>query len=104
MARRNRTKAKKHTGVRRARAQAKKPTNQITRTNSETSPERFVEIWQTSETSNEAAARAGVTVGAVHSRVRDYRNFGVPLKKMRNHGGGPAVDWSALAGFAGKFK
>jgi hypothetical protein len=51
------------------------------------SAERFVEVWQTSNSAQEVADRTGMPLPIVHARASGYRKQGVKLKKMpRAHG------------------
>ena len=49
-------------------------------------PEKFIEIWQTSKSGTEAAKRLGVPVGTAHSRATFYRKKGIPLMKHSGQG------------------
>lgn len=42
----------------------------------------FVEIWETSESADEAAERLGISKDAAHARASNYRSKGVNLKSM----------------------
>jgi hypothetical protein len=51
------------------------------------SAERFVEVWQTSNSAQEVRDRTGMPLPIVHARASGYRKQGVKLKKMpRTHG------------------
>lgn len=45
--------------------------------------DRFVELWQTSESAEEAAERMGITKLRAQQRAADYRKMGVKLKKFK---------------------
>ena len=44
--------------------------------------ERFIEVVQASETYEEAAKTLGIKVSSLRTRVRNYANKGVPLRKL----------------------
>jgi hypothetical protein len=46
------------------------------------SPQRFVEVWQTSGSADEVAERLDMPKPIVHARASNYRSLGVKLKKM----------------------
>lgn len=46
-------------------------------------PERFVEVWETSESAQEVADRLKMPKPIVLARASTYRHAGVQLKKMR---------------------
>jgi adenylosuccinate lyase len=47
-----------------------------------TSPEVFIETWETSKNVAQVAERLGITPAAVHQKATAFRNIGVKLKKM----------------------
>lgn len=46
------------------------------------SPERFVEVWEKSKSSDEAAEILGMPKPIMHVRAAGYRALGVKLKEM----------------------
>jgi hypothetical protein len=46
-------------------------------------PDRFVEVWEKSRTSDEAAQELGMPKSILHARASGYRAQGIKLKKMR---------------------
>lgn len=47
------------------------------------SAERFIEVWQTSESAQEVADKLGMPKPIVLARASNYRSDGIPLKSMR---------------------
>lgn len=47
------------------------------------SPEEFIRVWESSETSDEVAKRLKMPKPIVNARAAGYRKNGVRLKKMR---------------------
>lgn len=45
-------------------------------------PEKFIQVWETSSTAEEAAARLNMPKPIVHARASQYRKAGVKLKSM----------------------
>jgi hypothetical protein len=45
-------------------------------------PEKFIEVWETSSTAEEAASRLNMPKPIVHARASQYRKAGVKLKSM----------------------
>jgi hypothetical protein len=54
----------------------------MARTKYTCSPERFVEIWERSRTSDEAAKELGMPKAIAHARASAYRAEGIKLTKM----------------------
>lgn len=59
---------------------------------------RFIRIWQSSQSVQEAADRLGISKAAASSRAAMFRRRGVPLRAMSR--GRIDVDWIALRDFA----
>jgi transposase len=59
----------------------------------------FVEVWQTSETADEAARRLGIETKLAVRRASHYRSRGIPLKRMLRTG----YNWDELREFAELF-
>ena len=56
--------------------------------------EKFVAVWQASESISEVSKKMGITTDLrVSLKASQARQQGVPLKKFR----GPDVDWKSLA-------
>lgn len=49
------------------------------------SPSEFVRIWETSESSEQAAARLGLSKGTAWYRATAFRKAGVKLRKFRRN-------------------
>jgi len=49
-------------------------------------PEQFIEIWQASESAQEAADKLKMPKGIALARASAYRNLGIRLKKMEKKG------------------
>ncbi len=47
-------------------------------------PEDFIRIWQTSNSTKEVSEKVGIDRSAVRVRVDFYRKRGIPLKKYKN--------------------
>tara|TARA_R110002020_G_C15950606_1_gene745591 strand:+ start:415 stop:705 length:291 start_codon:yes stop_codon:yes gene_type:complete len=62
----------------------------------------FIEVWQTSSSTEAVAKALGVTEAAVQSRVMRLKKKGVPLKKMKR-AGRPKYDYGLLALHAESF-
>lgn len=62
------------------------------------SPKKFVEVWQTSSNTAEAAQRLNMKKPAVATRAAQYRRKGIPLKKYNR--GASALDIPSLAEYA----
>jgi hypothetical protein len=45
-------------------------------------PEKFIEVWQTSSSADEVASKLGMPKPIVHARASNYRALGVALKSM----------------------
>jgi hypothetical protein len=45
-------------------------------------PEKFIEVWQTSNSADEVSQRLGMPKPIVHARASNYRQLGIKLKKM----------------------
>ena len=63
-------------------------------------PLGFVEVWQTSETLQEAADKLGMTTKTASLKASRFRKKGVPLKNFRT----ASVDWAAVTKYAESFK
>jgi hypothetical protein len=48
----------------------------------EVTPERFIEVWQTSKNAREAAEILGMPKGILFARASGYRSQGINLRKM----------------------
>lgn len=48
------------------------------------SRERFVEAWQTAQSTDEVQKSLGMPLPAIMSRVRYYRSKGIPLKQLHS--------------------
>lgn len=46
------------------------------------SPEKFIEVWQTSSSADEVSRKLGMPKPIVHARASSYRQNGIKLKKM----------------------
>lgn len=49
------------------------------------SPQEFCEIWESSNTSEEAAKRLKMPKAIASARASQYRAMGIPLKNMKRH-------------------
>ena len=61
-----------------------------------TTPEQFVEIWQTASSIDEVSKQAGIKPESARMRASLYRKKGVPLKRMTRS----RRSWEDLAEFA----
>ena len=61
-------------------------------------PKKFIQVWQTSSSTAEAAQRLSMKKTAVASRAAQYRRKGIPLKKYDR--GVAALDIPTLADYA----
>ena len=59
---------------------------------------KFIQVWQTSSSTAEAAQRLNMKKTAVASRASQYRRKGIPLKKYDR--GATALDIPSLADYA----
>ena len=67
------------------------------------SAEKFIEIWQTSNSVEEVATQTGLSRSTCSGRAVRFRKNKVPLK-MFPRTGRPQKDWSALAELARSFE
>tara|TARA_R110000824_G_scaffold71096_2_gene182217 strand:- start:1597 stop:1839 length:243 start_codon:yes stop_codon:yes gene_type:complete len=56
----------------------------------------FVKAWQASESRQQVANKLGVTYGAIASREKNLRKYGVNLKEMAKGRRGIQIDADAL--------
>lgn len=70
------------------------------------SPERFIEVWQTSNSAGQVADTLKISIGTAGVRAHFYRSRGVPLKKMSKAGrqSGMKLNWQKLAELARSFE
>jgi hypothetical protein len=61
----------------------------MARTTYNCSPERFVEVWERSRTSDAAAKQLGMPKSIAHARASSYRAQGIKLKRMPRRGPRP---------------
>ncbi len=61
-------------------------------------PKKFIQVWQTSSCTAEAAQRLSMKKTAVASRAAQYRRKGIPLKKYDR--GSRPMDIPTLADYA----
>lgn len=64
-----------------------------------TTPEQFVEIWQTANSIDEVSNKAGIKPESARMRASLYRKKGVPLKRMSRS----RRSWEDLADLAKSF-
>jgi len=64
-----------------------------------TTPEQFVEIWQTASSIEEVSKQAGIKPESARMRASQYRKKGVPLKRMTRS----SRSWKELATLAQSF-
>ena len=64
-----------------------------------TTPEQFVEIWQTADNIDEVSKKAGIKPESARMRASLYRKKGVPLKRMTRS----RRSWEDLADLAESF-
>lgn len=62
------------------------------RTSYPTTPEEFIEVWQTSDSAEEAGKKLGMPREIASARACNYRSLGIPLKFMKRGLRGLNVD------------
>lgn len=74
-----------------------------TRTDYNVSPEKFIEVWETSETAQEVADRLGMPRPIALARASFYRKNGIPLSPM-GQGHARELDRETLTAIALKYQ
>ena len=66
------------------------------RTRYECTPEKFVEVWQSSDSVEEVSRRLSMSAAICHDRASKYRRKGVKLKSMPRKAGRKGLDVEGL--------
>jgi hypothetical protein len=68
-----------------------------------TAPEKFVEVWQTSNSADEVAKKLGLKLASVKAKAAVYRRKDIKLKKFPSTRGAKPLDVDKLSKLAAQF-